>query len=99
MWCIGTLTEEYRRRMYNLLALYARPLRCDEPVICINEKSLQLLAHSREPLPMGPGARAKQDCEYVPARCCAGCIATTHRSTQVGSTWQRSRSASSAANA
>ena len=65
MWCIGTLTEEYRRRMYNLLALYARPLRDDEPVICIDEKSLQLLAHSREPLPMVPGAQAKQDYEYV----------------------------------
>lgn len=65
MWCIGTLTEEYRRRMYDLLALYARPLREDEPVICIDEKSLQLLAHSREPLPMVPGAKAKQDYEYV----------------------------------
>ena len=65
MWCIGTLTEEYRRRMYNLLALYARPLRNDEPVICIDEKSLQLLAHSREPLPMVPGAPLKQDYEYV----------------------------------
>lgn len=65
MWCIGSLTEEYRRRMYNLLALYARPLRDDEPVICIDEKSLQLLAHSREPLAMVPGARAKQDYEYV----------------------------------
>ena len=65
MWCIGSLTEEYRRRMYNLLALYARPLRDDEPVICIDEKSLQLLAHSREPLPMVPGAQAKQDYEYV----------------------------------
>ena len=65
MWCIGTLTEEYRRRMYNLLALYARPLRDDEPVICIDEKSLQLHTHSREPLPMAPGAPAKQDYEYV----------------------------------
>lgn len=65
MWCIGALTEEYRRRMYGLLALYAKPLRADEPVICIDEKSLQLLAHSREPVPMAPGAPAKQDCEYV----------------------------------
>jgi hypothetical protein len=65
MWCIGTLTEEYRRRMYELLALYARPLRDDEPVVCIDEKSLQLLAHSRQPLPMVPGAQAKQDYEYV----------------------------------
>jgi hypothetical protein len=34
-------------------------------VICIDEKSLQLLAHSREPVPMAPSAPAKQDCEYV----------------------------------
>jgi hypothetical protein len=27
MWCIGTLSEEYRRRMYDLLELYARPYR------------------------------------------------------------------------
>ena len=65
MWCICTLNEEYRCRVYNLLTLYAKPLRCDEPVICIDEKSLQLLAHTREPLPMVPRARAKQDYEYV----------------------------------
>ncbi|MBN8556058.1 MAG: IS630 family transposase [Burkholderiales bacterium] len=65
MWCIGTLTLEYRRRMYSLLRLYAKPLRCDEPVICIDEKSLQLLAHSRQPLPMAPGAPARLDYEYV----------------------------------
>jgi len=52
MWCIGVLTEEYRHRMYALLELYARPLSAAEPVICIDEKSLQLIGHSREPLPM-----------------------------------------------
>ena len=65
MWCIGTLTEEYRDRMYGLLALYAKPLRADEPVICIDEKSLQLLSHARQPLPMVPSAPAKQDYEYA----------------------------------
>ena len=40
MWCIAALTTEYRQRMYHLLALYARPLRHDEPVVCIDEKSL-----------------------------------------------------------
>lgn len=40
MWCIGTLTEKYRCRMYNLLKLYVKPMRDDEPVICIDEKSL-----------------------------------------------------------
>lgn len=65
MWCVGALTEDYRQRMYNLLDLYARPLCQAEPVICIDEKSLQLLGHSREPLPMAAHAPAKQDYEYT----------------------------------
>ena len=65
MWCIGTLTEEYRQRMYDLLALYAEPLCASEPVICIDEKSLQLLAHSRKPLPIAPHTAPKIDYEYV----------------------------------
>ena len=36
MWCIGTLTDEYRARMYALLELYARPKSKAEPVICID---------------------------------------------------------------
>lgn len=38
--------------LYALLDLYARPLCQAEPAICIDEKSLQLTGHSREPLPM-----------------------------------------------
>ena len=65
MWCIAALTPEYRRRMYHLLELYALPLRRDEPVVCVDEKSLQLLDHSRTPMPMRPGACRKEDYEYV----------------------------------
>ena len=65
MWCIGTLSEEYRQRMYALLELYARPLSRTEPVICIDEKSLQLLGHSRTPLRMTQGACTKHDYEYT----------------------------------
>jgi hypothetical protein len=65
MWCIGELTDEYRQRMYHLLALYEQPLDAREPVVCIDEKSLQLIAHSRAPLPMSPGSPAKTDYEYV----------------------------------
>jgi hypothetical protein len=65
MWCIGALTEEYRSRMYALLELYARPMSKAEPVICIDEKSLQLIAHSRDPLPMTEHSAAKDDYEYV----------------------------------
>ena len=40
-------------------------LRSDEPAMCIDETSSQLIGHSREPLPMAPGAAAKQDCDHV----------------------------------
>jgi DDE superfamily endonuclease len=36
-----------------------------EPVICIDEKSLQLIDHSRAPLPMTESAPAKHDYEYT----------------------------------
>jgi hypothetical protein len=65
MWCIGQITQEYRQRMYELLALYAQPFDPREPVVCIDEKSLQLIGHSRTPLPMSPGVIAKHDYEYV----------------------------------
>lgn len=65
MWCIGKLTAEYRRRMYDVLELYARPYSEREPVICVDEKSKQLIRDSREWLPMKPGAPAKCDYEYV----------------------------------
>lgn len=65
MWCIGQITEEYRQRMYALLTLYAQPFDPREPVVCIDEKSLQLRQHSRAPLPMSPGVIAKEDYEYV----------------------------------
>jgi DDE superfamily endonuclease len=65
MWCIGELTEEYRSRMYALLELYARPMSRAEPVVCIDEKSLQLIGHSRTPLLMGSRSPEKVDYEYV----------------------------------
>jgi len=65
MWCIGALTEEYRSRMYSLLTRYGKPFRFDEPVICIDEKSQQLIGHSRAALPMKSSTPAKQDCEHV----------------------------------
>jgi hypothetical protein len=70
MWCIGRLTEEYRSRMYGLLDLYARPYLEREPVVCIDEKSKQLLKDMRTPLPLKPGVLAKQDYEYKRAGTC-----------------------------
>ena len=70
MWCVGSLTEEYRERMNDLLDLYARPFRASEPVVCLDEKSKQLLKDSRPPLPIKPGRPVRLDYEYVRAGTC-----------------------------
>jgi len=70
MWCVGALTEQYRQRMYELLDLYAKPWRPDEPVVCVDEKSKQLLHDSRPGLPMVPGTPQRRDYEYVRSGTC-----------------------------
>ena len=70
MWCIGEITAEYRRRMYELLALYARPYDEREPVICLDEKCKQLLRQTRPSLPAIPGRLVKEDYEYEQAGTC-----------------------------
>ena len=64
MWCIGRITAEYRERMYDLLGLYAEPYNPAEPVVCLDEKSKQLLQQTRRPIVAGPGQIAKEDYEY-----------------------------------
>lgn len=70
MWCIGSLTQEYRERMYNLLELYARPFCSTQPVICLDEKSKQLTRETRGALPMRPGSPERYDYEYARAGTC-----------------------------
>ena len=70
MWCIGRLTAEYRQRMYALLDLYALPFQPREPIVCLDEKSKQLLKDKRMPLPMRAGTPARQDYEYVRSGTC-----------------------------
>ena len=50
--------------MYGLLDLYKKPYAGDEPVICVDEKSKQLLQQTRTPLAGQPGVVAKEDYEY-----------------------------------
>lgn len=64
MWCIAEITPEYRERMYRLLDLYQQDYDPKRPVICIDEKSKQLLEALRTPIPMKPGRAALHDYEY-----------------------------------
>lgn len=64
MWCIQEITEEYRTRMYRLLELYKEPYDPLQPVLCMDEKSKQLLEDSRKPIKARPGKLEKYDYEY-----------------------------------
>lgn len=64
MWCIAEITSEYRERMYRLLDLYEEDYNQKYPVICIDEKSKQLIEEVRNPIPLRPGSPAKYDYEY-----------------------------------
>ncbi len=50
--------------MYRLLALYARPYDEKYPVVCIDEKSKQLVEDVRGVIALKPGSPAKYDSEY-----------------------------------
>ena len=64
-WCVAELTPEYIRNMEDVLATYERPLDANQPVVCLDEKPVQVLADVRAPLPaQKPGQIAKQDNEY-----------------------------------
>ena len=64
MWCIGELTPEYKGRMEDILNLYERSYKEEEPVICFDEKMHHLVEDVRTPLPMKEGIIKKRDYEY-----------------------------------
>jgi hypothetical protein len=50
--------------MEDVLAVYHRPYDAAQPVICIDEKPVQLVSETRVPVPPRPGAPARFDHEY-----------------------------------
>lgn len=64
MWCIPELNDEYIERMEDVLNLYERPYNSKHPVVCIDEKSIQVLSDTREGVLAKPGKPARIDHEY-----------------------------------
>jgi Homeodomain-like domain len=60
----GELTPQYRERMYRLLALYKEAYDPGQPLICMDEKSKQLLKDSRKAVSAKVGKVEKYDYEY-----------------------------------
>ena len=64
-WCIPTAPDaEFVYRMEDVLEVYTRPYTPARPQICMDEINTQLLAQTREPLPMEPGKPKREDYEY-----------------------------------
>ena len=63
MWCIPALDDEFIARMEELLRLYEKPLDSAEPVVCLDEKPVQLLDDAREPQRARDGS-LRRDYEY-----------------------------------
>jgi len=64
MWCITAITQEYRERMYRVLDLYEKKYDKHYPVVCMDEKSKQLIEDVRGCWSVKPGSAAKYDYEY-----------------------------------
>jgi transposase len=64
MWCVGKINEEYVERMEDVLGLYEQPLDPKRPLVCLDEKPVQLLSEVREPRAMSDGKPLRPDFEY-----------------------------------
>lgn len=59
-----TVGAEFVWRMEDLLELYALPCNPKRPLVCFDEKSVQLVAETRQALPATPGKPELVDYEY-----------------------------------
>ncbi|MCY4644486.1 MAG: IS630 family transposase [Bacteriovoracales bacterium] len=64
MWCIPRVDKEYIERMEKILDLYEKGDTKEKPLICLDEKMLQLSEDSREATLIAPGEVKKMDYEY-----------------------------------
>lgn len=65
MWCIpGNLDREYIERMEDILDLLEMPAKPLEPVLCLDERPVQLHSEVRPFSPARPGRIARRDSEY-----------------------------------
>jgi DDE superfamily endonuclease len=64
MWCVANLDEDYIAKMEDVLETYEKPYDSQEPVVCLDEKSVTLHADVRPISPAQPGQEARRDNEY-----------------------------------
>jgi hypothetical protein len=63
-WCIGSIDGQYLARMEDVLYLYNLPFDEGRPLVCFDERPVQLLGEVVLPLPMKEGQPKRFDYEY-----------------------------------
>lgn len=64
MWCIPKVTPEFKKKMLDVLEVYERPYDPQKPVVCVDEKSKQLLYNTRIAIARKAGKPLRTDYEY-----------------------------------
>lgn len=65
MWCVPEINQEFVDRMEDLLRLYARADDPQRPVVCLDERPVQLHDDARQGAAAKPGKSGRRDYEYV----------------------------------
>lgn len=60
MWVVADLDDDYIAKMEDVLEAYERPYDPQQPVICVDEKSVTLHADVRPASPAVPGRKARR---------------------------------------
>ena len=63
-WCIPEMSGEFVARMEDVSNLYEEECDTDRPVVCFDEISKQMIAHTRTPIEAGLGREKRIDYEY-----------------------------------
>jgi transposase len=64
-WCIPPEADaEFVYHMEDVLDVYKRPADPAYPCVCLDERPVQMVSETRQPLPMAPGQPERYDYEY-----------------------------------
>lgn len=63
-WCIPKVGADFVWRMEDILELYQQPYDAQVPVVCFDERPIQLISETRSPIPAQPGSPQRYDYEY-----------------------------------
>lgn len=64
MWCVAKLDEEYIKKMEDVLSVYEKAYDKRNPVICLDEKPVQLLSEPHDCIPARSHQVKRRDHEY-----------------------------------